>query len=433
MSSLRFHSLRIQGWRQFGHVDITLHPRLTVLTGANGAGKSSLLRIFHRHFGYQKHFLATPVLQPDGRYEYFTGLFSGPIAKLWARLWPKHFHKSYIGAIAYSNGDESPLQIPPQASVQYEIAIPSQQTVHGIHIDSHVSLTPFQQVQHIPTTLVDSQKAYESYDNEVLHQYQGGHTGYSPIYRMKEAIIAMAMFGEGNSRVQANKEVLKAYLGFVDALRTMLPDSLGFSDLAVRPPEVVLETSSGDFILDAASGGILTIVDLTWRLHMYSQLHDAFVVTIDEPENHLHPTMQRTLLRRLLKAFPNTQFIIATHSPFMVSSVSDSNVYVLHYVNTDTDEIQSGEQIAVSEATRVVSQKLDTVNKAGNASEILREVLGVRATIPEWVEEELADIVGRYRQRAITRESLADLREELSGLGYEVLYPEALAALTEKQ
>ena len=166
---------------------------------------------------------------------------------------------------------------------------------------------------------------------------------------------------------------------------------------------------------------------------MFSQVNEEFVVTIDEPENHLHPTMQRSLIRRLLKTFPRTQFIIATHSPFMVSSVSDSNVYVLRYVNTETEEVQSGEQISPSESTRVVSEKLDTVNKAGNASEILREVLGVKATIPEWVEEDLENIVARYREREITREALSELRNELSQLGYEVLYPEALAALTEGQ
>ena len=117
----------------------------------------------------------------------------------------------------------------------------------------------------------------------------------------------------------------------------------------------------------------------------------------------------------------------------MVSSVSDSDVYVLRYVDTETDEVQGGEQISLSESTRVLSEKLDTVNKAGNASEILREVLGVRATIPEWVEETLAEIVERYREMQITRESLAELRNELSALGYEVLYPEALAALTKEQ
>ena len=432
MTVTKFSSLRIEGWRQFGHVDLEFHPRLTVLTGANGAGKSSLLRILHSHFGIKQPFLATPVLQTGGGYSYMTGLFTDTIAKMWQRFWKKRSDMSNVGAIGYDNGLECELQIPLQSSVQYKIKIANQQSVSGIHLDSHAPLTHFQQVGQIPTTIVTAANAYNAYNDEVVQKYQGGHTGYSPAYRMKESIIAMAMFGEGNTRVQPNKEVLEAYLGFVKALRTMLPDSLGFVDIAVRPPEVVLETRSGDFILDAASGGIMTIIDLTWRLHMFSRINDEFVVTIDEPENHLHPTMQRTLMRRLLKTFPKTQFIIATHSPFMVSSIRDSNVYVLRYVNSVTEEVQSGEQISVSSSTRVVSQKLDTVNKAGNASEILREVLGVKATIPEWVEENLVEIVARYREREITREALTELRRELSELGYEVLYPEALAALTER-
>ena len=121
---------------------------------------------------------------------------------------------------------------------------------------------------------------------------------------MKEAIIAMAMFGEGNKHVQGNEDVLNAYLGFIKALRTMLPESLGFQDIAVRPPEVVLVTTSGEFIIDAASGGVMKLIDLTWRLHMFSRTNKEFVVTIDEPENHLHPTMQRALFRRLVKTFP---------------------------------------------------------------------------------------------------------------------------------
>lgn len=433
MSATKFSSLRIEGWRQLGRVEIILHPRLTVLTGANGTGKSSLLRVFHRHFGINQLFLATPVLRSDGGLSYLTGIFNETIARLWSKFWTKRRDMSNIGAITYDNGVEAELQIPVQSSVQYDINVSQQQSVPGIHIDSHTAVTRFQQVAQIPTNLVTAEAAYNAYHSEVIQEYQGGHTGYSPSYRMKEAIIAMAMFGEGNSRVKSNKQVLHAYLGFVEALRTMLPESLGFIDIAVRPPDVVLETTSGDFILDASSGGVMTIIELTWRLHMFSQYHEEFVVTIDEPENHLHPTMQRTLMRRLLTTFPKAQFIIATHSPFIVSSVNDSNVYVLHYVNTLTDEVQTGEQILASESTRVISQSLDSVNKAGNANEILRDVLGVKATIPEWVEEQLSDIVARYRSQEITSESLAELRNELSALGYEVLYPNALAALTEGQ
>ncbi|WP_419836937.1 AAA family ATPase [Streptomyces brasiliscabiei] len=49
----------------------------------------------------------------------------------------------------------------------------------------------------------------------------------------------------------------------------------------------------------------------------------------DEPENHLHPSMQRTLVPTLLAAFPNVRFIVATHSPFVVTSTREAYVYAL--------------------------------------------------------------------------------------------------------
>ena len=196
MSSTKFSSLRIEGWRQFGRVDIELHPRLTVLTGANGAGKSSLLRIFNRHFGLNQPFLGTPIHQSGGEYLYLTGLFTDRIAKMWRRFWTKRSDMSNVGTIKYDNGVESELQIPTQSAVQYNVKVPQQQSVPGIHIDSHAPIAHFQQVCQIPTTIVKPETAYNTYNNEIVNRYQGGHTGYSPTYRMKEAIIAMAMFGK---------------------------------------------------------------------------------------------------------------------------------------------------------------------------------------------------------------------------------------------
>lgn len=426
----KFSYLKIDGWRQFGHVKIDLHPRLTILTGANGCGKSSILRIFTHHFGFARPFLATPVRNESGDYSYLTGLFTGLVAKLWRRFWTNTPKTSDVGAVGYDNKTEGRIQIPERSGVQFNVEIVNEQSVPGIHIDSHSPISNFQQVGQIPTTIIDATTAFNNYNGEIISRYQGGYSGYSPTYRMKEAIIAMAMFGEGNTHVQGNRNVLDAYQGYIGALRKMLPESLGFIDLSIRPPEVVLVTRSGEFLIDASSGGVMTIIDLTWRLHMFSLMNDEFVVTIDEPENHLHPTMQRSLLRRLLDTFPQAQFIVATHSPFVVSSVRDSNVFVLRYLSTETGELEIGEKVMPTESSRVVSEKLDTINKAGNASEILRDVLGVPATIPEWVEEGLAEVVARYRDRPITSKTLLELRTDLSKLGYDDLYPDALAALT---
>lgn len=52
------------------------------------------------------------------------------------------------------------------------------------------------------------------------------------------------------------------------------------------------------------------------------------VLLIDEVENHLHPKWQKSTLDIIQSFFPNLQIILTTHSPFIVSSVSDSKIYV---------------------------------------------------------------------------------------------------------
>jgi len=419
--STRFSRLRIQGWRQFDSVDITLHDRLTVLTGANGAGKTSLLQIFSRHIGFSRPYFATPRFDSNGTFAYLTGQF----AAFFRRNLFLEKTENQVGVLTYSNGAEASLELPNTTGApQYQLQIKGQQPIEGVHIDSLSPISNYQPVTSIPMHIVTPGQAYSTYNSEVVNKYQGGHTGSSPMYRMKESLIAMATFGEGNRYVKGNRPVLDAYLGFIDILRKVLPEQVGFQALEIRPPEIVVVTQSGEFMLDASSGGLITLIDVAWRLFMFSREHKRFVVTMDEPENHLHPSMQRSLMPRLLEAFPDVQFIIATHSPFMVTAVRDSNVYVLRFVSGDLQGVSQ---------RRVTSEKLDAINKAGSAGEVLREVLGVPATTPEWVEKELDEIVARYRQRDITVPTLKELRQELSSRGYTELYPDALAAITDGQ
>ncbi len=169
------------------------------------------------------------------------------------------------------------------------------------------------------------------------------------------------------------------------------------------------------------------LIDISWRIYMYSLDKQSFVVTIDEPENHLHPSMQRTLMSRLLFAFPQAQFIVATHSPFIVTSVKDSYVYVLRYNFSDSRSVEG----FVPETTkyRIISEKLDAVNKSSSANEILREVLGVEATIPQWAIDEVKSIIKKYDGSQITSEILISLREEFSSIGFGDHYSYALADL----
>ncbi|WP_394124681.1 AAA family ATPase [Psychrobacter nivimaris] len=53
------------------------------------------------------------------------------------------------------------------------------------------------------------------------------------------------------------------------------------------------------------------------------------IVMIDEIDAHLHVSLQKKILSFLTKAFPKVQFIVTTHSPFVVSSVKDAVIYDL--------------------------------------------------------------------------------------------------------
>lgn len=52
-------------------------------------------------------------------------------------------------------------------------------------------------------------------------------------------------------------------------------------------------------------------------------------VLIDEPETHLHLEMQYQILPLLTSLFPNLQFIVATHSPAVASSIKNATVFDL--------------------------------------------------------------------------------------------------------
>lgn len=71
-----------------------------------------------------------------------------------------------------------------------------------------------------------------------------------------------------------------------------------------------------------------TVMDLTFLDSKDPLAEEAFFF-LDEPETYLHPEWQRRILPMAQQLFPNSQFFVATHSPFVVSSVNDGFIYKL--------------------------------------------------------------------------------------------------------
>ncbi|MFB6366402.1 AAA family ATPase, partial [Paenibacillus elgii] len=69
------------------------------------------------------------------------------------------------------------------------------------------------------------------------------------------------------------------------------------------------------------------IIRMEWRRTKNYNVQG--IVLIDEPETHLHISLQKKILPFLTRFFPNVQFIVATHSPFVINSLSNAVVYDL--------------------------------------------------------------------------------------------------------
>ncbi len=86
--------------------------------------------------------------------------------------------------------------------------------------------------------------------------------------------------------------------------------------------------------LSSGFAAVLNIVlDLIVRMEGVTNKSFDFnvpgIVLIDEIETHLHLELQKTILEFLTSIFPNIQFIVSTHSPFIVNSLENVVIYDL--------------------------------------------------------------------------------------------------------
>ncbi len=68
------------------------------------------------------------------------------------------------------------------------------------------------------------------------------------------------------------------------------------------------------------------------------------VVMIDELDLHIHPTWQKHIVNDIQDGFPNIQFVVTTHSPFIVQSLKEGQV-----INLDEDADVNPQSLSLQE------------------------------------------------------------------------------------
>lgn len=339
---MKVRSLRLQGFGGFDDATIEFDPFLTVLVGANGSGKTTVLNglahILFLHansdFGFGKEefrsngeplSMAFSLRHPGGEYTY-----------------------QHLAPAAGWAPTRTSSGVPPTEEVLW-VHFSSARTIHHLI----------------------AAKPLSGPDGVIYHNDRVDFEAFTAWFRKREDIE-----NERNAR-RADNEPKKMDPGLEavrQAVTTLLP---GVSNLRIERERgaMLVDKGTTELQVDRLSDGEKSLLamtgDLARRLleHFPNEpnpLHCEALVMIDEIELHLHPGWQRRVIERLRKTFPNCQFVITTHSPQVLGSVPSKSIVVL-------DDF------------KVFSAPAETLGRDSNA--ILADVLGDYERPKEMIDE----------------------------------------------
>lgn len=149
---------------------------------------------------------------------------------------------------------------------------------------------------------------------------------------MKQEILALNR-GKAISEYETFKGIISVFMKEINELEEA-PEifySPQFSELVYRDNKEEMPISK----LSAGYQSLLwMIMDLAYRVCLLNpDLHDRRqiqgIVLIDEVDMHLHPKWQWNIMKALSVTFERVQFILATHSPIVISSAKEANLILL--------------------------------------------------------------------------------------------------------
>lgn len=137
-------------------------------------------------------------------------------------------------------------------------------------------------------------------------------------------------------------EVLEQWFSrFTEALKTLLDDpemklEYDYKNYNFQIIEEGRKPFGFDQLSDGYSAAIQIVADLILRMEqnwlkqgVLSTYGTEGIVLIDELETHLHIALQKKILPFLITFFPRIQFIVTTHSPYILNSIEECVIYDL--------------------------------------------------------------------------------------------------------
>lgn len=168
---------------------------------------------------------------------------------------------------------------------------------------------------------------------ELKDQYQIKDTPGTKLVKYMVNLKATQAFAAQKKDLKRVEEIENWFQRFEGILKEIFEDQSLTLDFNIEDFQFsIIQQNREPFDFNTLSSGYAAVFDIINDLIMRVEKkgdNTEGIVLIDEIETHLHLELQKEILPFLTKLYPNIQFIVSTHSPFILSSVDNAVVFDL--------------------------------------------------------------------------------------------------------
>jgi predicted ATP-binding protein involved in virulence len=336
---MKIKTLELTNFRCFESLKINLHEQLTVLVANNGYGKTAVLDALAIGLGiFLSHLPNIPGRNPKGtdflvpddgkKPPYMRIRLETTDGMVWDRTEKRDQLKDTL------------MQIPEAAGYKAAMAYVDKiisEWLKGEH--------DFPLIAYYGTGrgVFDTPQTRNSKKESPINEgYHGALDGKANFRRFFDHFYYLEDLERREKEEKKDWEYRLPKLEVIrEAIHRMLP-SFSNPHSKVHPLRFLVEWRHDDRLqtlrIDQLSDGYRTTLamtlDIASRLAILNPsgrnaLDADGIVLIDEIDLHLHPSWQQRILPDLMRTFPNIQFVVTTHSPQVISTVSADSIRII--------------------------------------------------------------------------------------------------------
>ena len=365
------------------HVTIDLKGKNLIITGGNGCGKTLLLKQIHENISAQveqmSHKTADQIREDIRNRE----------------EWMRH--------LSPSNADYHHYK---QQKSEFELKLVDIDKVKVILGKLEKYCTDFNEkkalLRFFPAVREQSLAHSGSNDSLARLKKDDEHNSLSQDSSSQFERYLVAFYNYGShllARVEDKEQGAKVDAWFdsvKDQLQYLFEDeSLRLDYNAEEQSFYIKQDGKKPYKFDKLSSGYQSILSIYADLLMKVELKEVSakelsgVVFIDEIDAHLHVSLQRKIFSFFDQAFPKVQFIVTTHSPFVVQSVSNSVIY-------DLSANEQLEDLSMYSYESILKGLLGVESKSSILDGLIEELAAqIQVKKPDW--DTICDLVRRIK------------------------------------